>query len=229
MQHIRVMLFIGAPGVGKGTYSTHLTRYHNYFTISASDSLREQPLAPEFAAMMKQGRVLPGSVVHECVKNSIVVKSRMHPDKKLIVDGFPRNLEQALLLDKDRSEIEVRQVIHFTLPDSVIERKLLARRICSNRQVCKSSYNLCDIHEDGIVMPAILPTKRLGFCDDCGSPLVPRDDDNITVIRSRLKQFHRDTGLVVEFYREKGLLAEIDGTGSLADRMQALLNTIKTP
>ena len=185
--HPQKFLFIGAPGVGKGTYSTRLCRDTGYAHISTGDLLRKEvadltPVGKEAKTFMDTGDLVPSGLVDEMVKNKLLELER----KKVgfVLDGYPRNLEQAKTMDE---YIKIDHCIDLHQPFDVIEAKISGRRTCSN---CGEGYNTADIDVHTIKMEPLMPKKE-GVCDACGEEmtLLQRGDDRLEVVRHRLEVY----------------------------------------
>ncbi len=186
------IILLGAPGAGKGTYSSRLKNTYNLEHISTGDILRnaiknktEHGLkAKEF---MEKGLLVPDEIVIELLKDTLKNK------EKILIDGFPRNEKQAKMLDEI---IPINLVLKFDVREDTVLRRISKRRICKN---CGAIYHLVSI-----------PPKKQGFCDKCEGELYQRPDDNEETIKKRLKEYHEQTSPLEKFYKEKGILHEID-------------------
>jgi adenylate kinase len=132
-----------------------------------------------------------------------------------ILDGYPRNDAQAKYLDGilQRAGKSIKAVISLVVPDDELIKRLSGRRICKN---CGASYHVM-----------FNPPKKEGVCDSCGGELYTRSDDQELTVKNRLRVYHEQTSSVIEFYRNKGVLLEIDGTGavdSVKNRILEVLN-----
>lgn len=202
MERIAV-IFLGPPGSGKGTQAQKLSAEYGFKHISTGDILREAvrkgtELGKLAKSYMDRGELVPDDVMIGLIED--VLRNCENP---VIMDGFPRTLPQAEAFDKllDRLNFELRKVVLFDVPDDEIVKRLSARRVCPK---CGAVYNML-YH----------PPKNDEICDVCGTKLIQRDDDRPETIRRRLEVYRRDTEPLIDYYRQKGLLAVVDGTGKV--------------
>ena len=215
------MMFLGAPGTGKGTYARRISEKLNMPQISTGDLLRAARDDPEFGDTIKEyqekGQPVPDEIVMP------IVKKRLSQDdckEGYILDAVAYNINQAKLLD-EITQLDL--VINLLLPDDIIVKKNLGRRVCKN---CGNIYNIADIREDGIEMPPLLPEKE-GICDKCGGSLVERTDDTEEIIRERLRVYRERIEPVLQFYREKGIVEDFKVNASPNVMVPKLLEIIK--
>ncbi len=200
-QGVRLLL-IGPPGAGKGTQAKYLTDRFQVPHVSTGDMLREQirrgtSLGEEAAAFIKDGNLVPDDLIFDMLK---VRLTQADTANGYVLDGYPRSVSQAEGLDgflKERGE-QVQAAILLVLDDEVIINRLGLRRVCPE---CGRVYHLVKN-----------PPRTLDRCDEdrCRATLVQRPDDNEEAIANRLAIYHQQTTPVVQFYRERGLLQEID-------------------
>ena len=200
------LVLLGAPGAGKGTQAVFLKDKHGLVHISTGDILRqnvkeETPLGLEAKKYMDAGQLVPDEVVMNMMKAKL---ESLGNAKGFMLDGFPRTVKQAEFLE---TITDLDAVIMFTVSDDDIVKRLM------NRAVCRSCGTITNWEHDK--------------CPSCGGELYRRADDNEETIRSRLKVFHEQTEALIEFYRAKKLLIEIDATGmpeEIFERVLKLLN-----
>lgn len=197
-------IFLGPPGVGKGTYASRISPQLGIAHISTGDLLRDEvkaasPLGKKAREFMDKGGLVPDQLVID-----MLLKRLKQPDcrKGFILDGFPRTVPQAEALERG---LKVDVVINLLLAEDILLEKMLARRTCRK---CGNIYNLADINRDGIKMPPILP-KKPGVCDKCGGELYQREDENEKVIRGRFAVFRQQTEPLIAYYRKKGVLKDV--------------------
>ena len=193
------IVILGPPGVGKGTQAVRLAQM-GWIHISTGDILRESiekgdTLGNKVAEYVHRGELVPNHLIVEVLKQKLQEIDR---NSNIVLDGFPRNVEQARALE---GLIKVDKVLYLKCSDEQIIKRLTARRICPR---CGEVYNI-------ITRP---PSDNMR-CDKCGSSLIQREDDREDVIRKRLDVYHRETAPLVEYYRRNGLLEEIDATGTI--------------
>jgi adenylate kinase len=202
------LIFLGAPGVGKGTYASRISSQLGIAHISTGDLLRDEvkngtQLGKEAKGYMERGDLVPDALVNRILKERL---SQKDCSKGFILDGFPRTLNQAKELEKI-TKIDL--VVNINLKKDLLIKKLAARRICRG---CGNIYNVADIREGGIHLPPLLP-KNEGVCDACGCELYQRPDDNTKVIEERFAAYEKQTKPLIAFYRKKRLLQDIEVVG----------------
>ena len=194
------ILFLGAPGVGKGTYAARLCRDTGYDHISTGDLLRKEVAAAsaigvEAKRFMDAGNLVPSEVVQEMVKQRLL--ALRDEGKGFVLDGFPRNLAQAHAVDQ---YIDIHHCFNLHQPFEVITAKISGRRTCSQ---CGEGYNLAVIDTPQIKMEPLVP-KEEGVCDVCTKKmdLLQRADDHIDIVRHRLNVYVEETRPVESNYNE---------------------------
>ena len=212
---VRVVL-LGPPGAGKGTQTQLLTERFKACHISTGDILRkavqdQTPLGKEAATFINQGALVPDKVIIDLVGEKLKEKDC---EPGFILDGFPRTIAQAESLDGILVEqnITLDCVISVQVPKAVIVERLAGRRTCKD---CKG---LCHIAFD--------PPKEAGKCDRCGGQLFQRDDDREETIMKRLKVYDDQTAPLVEYYRKRGMLRELDGVGKIEEIRARVLTAL---
>ncbi len=212
------VVFLGAPGVGKGTQADLVAAKVGRPKISTGDILREAvrnqtPLGLEAKACMDQGKLVPDEVVIGIVREKLAEPSCA---RGFLLDGFPRTVPQAeqlgQILSGQGSKLDV--VINVEVPRDEVVRRLTGRRSCAK---CQAVYHL-----------EFAPPKREGRCDRCSSELVQRSDDTKETVEARLTVYGKQTAPLISFYRDKGVLADIDGLGAVEDvhkRIMTLLSS----
>lgn len=188
------LVFIGPPGVGKGTYAKMISKKYGIPHISTGDIFREEiAKASELGLKVKyyveRGLLVPDDIVIEVAKS---VLERPECRKGFILDGFPRTVKQAEELDRITT---VDAVFLFEAPLHVIIERVSGRLVCPN---CGAIYNIF-----------WKPPKRPGICDICGSTLIRRKDDEPEVIKARYEMYRQTFTPVIEYYRNKKMLIEV--------------------
>ena len=205
------LIFLGAPGAGKGTIAKEMVAKYHIAHISTGDILRgevaaQTPAGKQAEALMKSGQLVPDELVAGMVRRRIA-----EPDcrRGFILDGFPRTIRQAELLEDALRELELNidAVVFFEVDDETLLRRLTARMNCRK---CDAIYN-----------KLFMPPKVAGRCDKCGAELVQRADDSLETAKSRLKVFYGQTAPLVDYYRKNGLLFAV-----AADTIPAMMKRI---
>ncbi len=199
------LVFLGAPGAGKGTQAKRLVEKYGIPQISTGDLLRAAvaagtPLGKEAKSYMDRGELVPDSVVLGMVKERL---SQDDCKKGFILDGFPRNVTQAEALDKMLAEMSMPLdlALNLDVPFEDLMKRLTGRRTC---KACGQMYNVY-----------YNPPKAEGKCDKCGGELFQRDDDKEETIRKRLEVYKAQTEPLIDYYSKKGILKSVEGTGSI--------------
>jgi len=196
------LIFLGPPGAGKGTLAGLVSKEHGIPQISTGDMFREA-IKKETALGKQVKEILGrGDLVTDDLTVSLV-KERLSQDdakKGYILDGFPRTIPQAEALGKFQS---LDAVVNFAIDDELVVQRLSGREICKN---CGAIYHVKN-----------MPSKVKGLCDKCGGPLYTRPDDSLESITNRLDVYRKQTEPLIEFYRKKNLLKDIDSSKSPED------------
>jgi adenylate kinase len=201
------LVLLGPPGSGKGTQAAKLCGKLSIPQISTGDILRQAAagrtdLGNRARSYMDEGRLVPDEMMLSLVDNRITESDCL---RGFVLDGFPRTLPQAMgleeILRKCERSIDLALFIH--VPDRVILERLSRRRVCPD---CGALYNL---DAD--------PPEGEGVCDECGTGLSKRADDEERTVLTRLQVYKEDTLPVIEFYDSRGILRKIDGTGTIEE------------
>jgi adenylate kinase len=194
------VLLLGAPGAGKGTQSKRLADAFGIEHVTTGDALRANKdmdishMDTEYdtpRAYMDAGELVPDEVVNE------IVKTALSAADGYVLDGYPRNLEQAEYLS-DITSLDA--VVFLDVSEAELVERLTGRRVCDD---CGANYHV-----------EFSPPEEDGVCDDCGGDLIQRDDDTEETVRERLRVYEENTAPVVEHYRDEGVLVEVDGEGT---------------
>ena len=191
------IIFLGAPGAGKGTQADRLSVRLGIPTISTGAIIRSAvkdgtKMGLEAKKFIEAGALVPDEVVIGIVKERL---AKSDCEKGFILDGFPRTVKQAEMLDRIA---KVDGVIVLSVPDDVIVGRMSQRRTCTQ---CQATYHL-----------TALPPKQEGICDRCGGTLGIRSDDAPEVVKNRLAIYHEKTEPIIAYYRSSGREFVIDGT-----------------
>jgi adenylate kinase len=201
------LVFLGPPGVGKGTHADLLAKNLEIIHYSTGDIFREilkesSELSGKLEKYVNSGRLVPDEIVFETVKE---VLSHEASDKGWLLDGYPRNKHQAELLDDfllGRNE-ELDYAVYLYAPPEVLIKRLTNRRVCPN---CNAIYNLVNN-----------APKQDGVCNKCGTVLIQREDDKRETIERRISIFEREFQPLKEYYKNEGILLKISAEGNLEE------------
>ncbi|MFD1632217.1 adenylate kinase [Haloplanus ruber] len=202
------VLLLGAPGAGKGTQSKRLAETFDIEHVTTGDALRANKdmdighmdtAYDTPRAYMEAGELVPDAVVNE------IVKTALEDADGYVLDGYPRNLDQAEYLS-EITDLDV--AVFLDVSESELVERLTGRRVCDE---CGANYHV-----------EFSPPATAGVCDDCGGDLIQRDDDTEETVRERLQVYEDNTAPVVEHYREEGILVEVDGEGTPDEVFEAL-------
>jgi len=198
---IRIVL-LGPPGSGKGTQASALEAKHGIPHIASGDLLRANvkentALGQQAKPYMDRGELVPDELILDMMAARL---SEPDAQQGYVLDGFPRTVAQAESLEQRLAKLDqgLDAVIYLAVPEDEILRRLSGRRTCPE---CHAVY-----HVD------TMPPQKEGICDKCGAKLIQRDDEKPEVIRKRLEVYTEQTRPLLEFYRQRGLLEEVDGT-----------------
>jgi len=210
------IILLGAPGAGKGTQAVMLADKLNLVQVASGDLFRqalrdETELGLKAKAYMDKGQLVPDEITIQ-----MVLERLSAPDcaNGAILDGFPRNLQQAEALDKalEKQSKKIDKIVYIAVSERELLKRLSGRWICRN---CQTPYHEVDS-----------PPKVAGKCDRCGGELYQRADDNVETIKKRLEVYFAETSPLIDYYTSTGKLLEINGVGESAevnDRIMAAL------
>lgn len=196
------LIFIGAPGSGKGTQANKLVRDRQFKHISTGDLLRaeiakQSPLGLEVKKVMDEGALVSDDLVIRLLQANVNLTADQY-----IFDGYPRNLAQAQTLDREVLKSSPSLAVYFEIDMNKLVERLTNRRTCKD---CGAIYNLVS-----------KKPKVMGKCDQCGSTnLVQRADDKEDVIKNRLQVFQDTISPVLEYYQDLGRLMKVDAEMSV--------------
>ncbi len=201
-----ILVFLGPPGAGKGTLASWYREKTGARHISTGDVLRQAvkdgtEVGKVAAGYMDAGKLVPLEVILDVLFEAVPNFS----EGTILLDGFPRTVEQAEALDRRLSEkgLEVNRVVLFEIPDEDVVKRLSSRLLCPE---CGAVYNL-----------ESAPPKQEGVCDACGESLIRRRDDEPDSIRERLKVYWDSTAPLVSYYKERGKLIPIDASKGIQE------------
>ena len=201
------LILVGPPGAGKGTQAVHLAAHYGIPHISTGDIFRtnikgETELGKLAKSYLDSGNLVPDSVTNEMLKDRILQSDAANG---FLLDGYPRNVEQADFLAKVLTghSIALDAVLELSILKEEIVQRLSGRRTCRNCGA--SSHTIFDA------------PKVEGVCDNCGGELYQREDDKEEVVTHRLNVYSEQTEPIIEYYRRKGLLKVISALGEVSD------------
>lgn len=213
---LRTIILLGAPGAGKGTNAKRITSEYHLPHISTGDMFREAirdetELGKLAKSYMDKGLLVPDEVTISLVKERL---SKDDCRDGFLLDGFPRNLEQAKALEEIGKQIDrpINYVIDINVPEEILKDRITGRRVCKS---CGAPYHI-----------KTLKPKVEGVCDICGGELIQRKDDNEEALKVRLDEYHHQTEPLVNYYSSKGILHTIDGTKDLSEVMADIKNIL---
>lgn len=204
------ILMLGAQGSGKGTQAERLAAKLGIPTISVGHLFRDEiakhtGLGGAILEYVDKGERVPDSMVNQLMDGRLTEEDA---SVGCIMDGYPRTLDQQAVLDKLFASLgrHVTHVVYLRVSDEASMARLSGRWVCSNLR-CEENY-----HEK--FNP---PKKDPRRCDKCGSELIQRSDDKLEAIKHRLELYHQDTQPLIDLYRERGILVEVNGEQPIAD------------
>jgi adenylate kinase len=214
------LILLGPPGAGKGTQAQMIVERYHIPQISTGDILRASvkegtPLGRQAKAFMDQGQLVPDEVVIGIIDERLRTPGCNHG---FILDGFPRTIAQAEALQTILTNIgkSIDHVINIEVDSEELVRRLTGRRTCKN---CGAMFHIL-FH----------PPKKEGICDRCGGTLYQREDDKEETIRTRLKEYERQTAALIQYYQLKNTLRSIQGVGGQHQIFERIIHVLdRTP
>lgn len=207
------LIFLGAPGAGKGTQAEVVSEHLGIPTISTGNILREAMKNGTEAGKKAKSFVEAGQLVSDEIVIEIIKDRLAQDDCKngFILDGFPRTVPQAEALDQ--MGIVIDKVIDIEVPDEKIMARLSGRRVCES---CGASYHL-----------EYKPMAKEGVCDKCGGATVLRKDDHPDTVKDRLKVYHSTTEPLKEYYEKTGKLRIVEGQEEVKDTSALTIQAVE--
>ena len=213
-QNLRLVLF-GPPGAGKGTQAHLLRDKLNLAHISSGDLFRNNltnktPLGLKAAEYMNQGQLVPDEVTIDIVLDKVL---SLNSAEGFILDGFPRNRNQAEVLEKALTQRSrnIDKVVHIDVSQEELVRRLGGRYICRD---CQAPHNI----------NAMDSTQKDPKCEQCGGELYQREDDRSEAVQRRIQVYNDETVPVLDFYRERDLLLDVSGLNTVVNVYQDVLS-----
>jgi adenylate kinase len=212
---LRIVL-LGPPGAGKGTQAKLLQEEFHACQISTVDILRkavaeQTPVGKQAAEYINRGALVPDSVIVNLVAERLKDSDCRNG---FILDGFPRTIPQAQSLEEilKKMGLGLHCVLLLQVPPGLIVERLAGRRVCRD---CGALYHR-----------SFDPPKQQGVCDRCGGELRQRDDDREETVRGRLDVYEAQTAPLADYYRQRGILREIDGVGKVEDIQNRVIKAL---
>ncbi len=210
------IIMLGAPGAGKGTQAKMIAEKYGIPHISTGDIFRANikegtPLGKEAKGYMDKGQLVPDELTVKILLDRV---AKDDCKNGYVLDGFPRTIPQAEVLDKALTELndKVDFAIDVDVPDENIVKRMGGRRACVT---CGATYHIEHV-----------PPKKEGICDKCGSELILRDDDKPETVQKRLSVYHEQTQPLIEYYTKKNILKTVDGTVDMMDVFKAITDIL---
>ncbi len=210
------IIMLGAPGAGKGTQAKMIADKYGVPHVSTGDIFRANikngtELGMEAKKYMDQGLLVPDELTVKILLDRVAQEDCKNG---YVLDGFPRTIPQAEVLDKALAELgeTIDYAIDVNVPDENIINRMSGRRACLS---CGATYHIAHV-----------PPKQEGICDRCGKELVLRDDDKPETVKNRLAIYHEQTQPLIDFYTEKGVLKTVDGTVDMKDVFRAIVEIL---
>ena len=194
------LVIFGPPSAGKGTQAQKLSKQYGMPQVATGDLLRKAvadrtPLGLKIKSYVDQGKLGPDDIIVRLIKERV---SKPDCRKGFLLDGFPRTMGQAKELEK-MTDIDL--VLSIVVDFEVLVERAVGRRTCPK---CSAVYHI-----------KFNPPMNEGTCEKCGSKLIQRDDDKEETVRNRLRVYQEQTAPLIEYYRKKGKLVDIDGAGGI--------------
>lgn len=212
------IMFIAPPAAGKGTQAELVVEKYHIPHISTGDILREISKEDSEIGNYVKETLASGGLVKDDITYQLI-EDRLSKDdckKGFIIDGFPRNIDQAYQYDKilDKLGYEVGNVILINIDKKTLEKRITGRRLCEN---CNAIYNINDEKSS---------PKKESICDNCGGKLYQRSDDNLEAFETRYQTYQDKTEPIIKHYKDMGVLKEVDGNDTVENIFQSIDNII---
>ena len=212
------IMFIAPPAAGKGTQAEKVVEKYNIPHISTGDILREiatedSEIGNYVAETLSSGKLVKDEITYQLIEKRL---SKEDCKNGYIIDGFPRNLEQAIEYDKILNHLgyDIGNVVLIDIDDKTLEKRSVGRRICED---CKTIYNIKKKNK----------TPQIdSICDKCGGKLYQRTDDNIEAFQTRYSMYKEKTEPIIDYYKEKNVLHIVDGNDSVENVFKKIDNII---
>ncbi|GAB4168804.1 MAG: adenylate kinase [Roseiflexaceae bacterium] len=211
------IILLGAPGAGKGTQAAVLEEHTSLVHVASGDLFRAALRQGTELGMLAKSYMDRGELVPDEVVIRMIVERISQDDcaRGVIFDGFPRTRDQARALEQEllRYQRRIDAVLYLRVPEDVLLRRIAGRQTC---KTCGTTYNVY-----------YFPSKRPDVCDHCGGKLYQRSDDTMETARHRLEVYFAQTMPLIEYYREQGILHEIDGQREISLVTDAMIQALQ--
>ncbi|MGM9899350.1 MAG: adenylate kinase [Bacilli bacterium] len=211
------LILMGAPGSGKGTYAAVLKEYYHVPHISTGEIFREAIAEKTPMGLVAKTYIDKGNLVPDEITNEIVKERIKRPDcaNGFLLDGYPRTINQAEVFTKILEELNINldAAVNLDIDYDIVIERIINRRSCPK---CGKGYNM-----------VTCPPKKEGICDDCGTPLITRKDDNKETVISRLEVYDNQTKPLVDYYQKLGKLVSIDSNDAIENVVNKIITTLE--
>lgn len=214
------IIFLAVQGAGKGTFAKLLKEKYGYVHISTGDILRERAqvgdkLGNEIKELIDNGIFVSNDIIYQAIEYKI---TQPECEKGYILDGFPRNIEQAKgydqILEKLGKKLGV--VINLVIPDEILKNRIIGRRICKD---CGAIYNIYD---------EALKPKVEGKCDKCNGEIYQRADDNEESMNKRVKTYYEVTEPIIDYYKQQGVLKTVNSNRKIEETFNEIIEILES-
>ena len=211
------IVLLGAPGAGKGTQASVLSREMNLPHVASGDLFREALQSRTELGILAESYMEKGELVPDEITINMILEKIALPDcaSGCLLDGFPRTLHQAEALDKRLVELNrgIDRAVYIDVPEDELVKRLSGRWICRN---CQTPYHMLTS-----------PPRAPGKCDSCGGELYQRPDDQEETVRERLKVFLSQTVPILDYYRKQHKLVEVDGCKGIQELAGEMISLLR--
>ncbi len=213
------IIVLGAPGAGKGTQADILSQEMNFPHIASGDLFRQALEEKTEVGLLAKSYMDKGKLVPDDVAIKMILERINQPDctSGCILDGFPRTLHQAEILDKAFGEQgkAIDKALYIEVPNEKLVKRISGRRLC---RVCQTPYHIISS-----------PPKSPGKCDKCGGELYQRSDDKEKTVKERLSIFFAQTVPILDYYKKQNKLIKIKGDFGIQEVARAIISALKAP